>query len=111
MKLSKSTSYAINWLYSQGSDAASIAEELNIAEDSVKAHIEKNHIQKNSDVLADKSKPVKSSKDLMIRHTRDKKTNNVSIMTREASEFNDHIKKKISDKSEKNQEHIFRPSK
>lgn len=47
----------------------------------------------------------------MIRHTKEKKTNNVSIMTREASEYNDHMKKKISDKNDKNQEHIFRPSK
>lgn len=111
MKLSKSTMYAINWLYSGGHDVKDIAEELNISEDSIKAHIEKNHTQLNSGVLADKSKPVKSSKDLMIRHTKEKKTNNVSIMTREASEYNDHMKKKISDKNDKNQEHIFRPSK
>lgn len=42
--------YAINWLYSGGHDVKDIAEELNISEDSIKAHIEKNHTQLNSGV-------------------------------------------------------------
>ena len=110
MKLSKSTSYAINWLYSNGSSVDQISEELNITTDSVKAYIEKNNIQSHS-TLATKSKPVKSSKDLMITHTKNKNTNNVAIMTKEASEFNDHAKKKLNNSSsDKNKDHIFKPN-
>lgn len=111
MKLSKSTSYAINWLYSNGSSIDQIGEELNITTDSVKTYIEKNNIQQTS-ALATKSAPVKSSKDLMITHTKNKNTNNVAIMTKEASEFNDHAKKKLNSKlSNKKQGYIFKPNK
>lgn len=111
MKLSKSTSYAINWLYTNGSSIDDISEELNITTESVKTYIEKNNIQSHSE-LATKSKPVKSSKDLMITHTKNKNTNNVAIMTKEASEFNDHAKKKLNHSTQdKNTEHIFKPNK
>ena len=109
MKLSKSTSYAINWLYARGDSIESISQELNIQEDTIKEYIEKNNIQNQSN-LATKSKKVKSSKDLMIRHTQQKNTNNVSIMTREASAYNDSAKKKLNGK-QKNQDHIFKPNK
>lgn len=109
MKLSKSTSYAINWLYTNGNDFQSIAKELNLEEDTVVKYLEKNNVPQKSD-LATKSKPVKSSKELMIRHTREKQTNNVSIMTKEASEYNDSAKKKFNSKSADGQQHIFRPN-
>lgn len=111
MKLSKSTSYAINWLYANGSSIDKISEELNITPESVKTYIEKNNIQEH-DTLATKSSPVKSSKDLMITHTKNKNTNNVAIMTKEASEFNDHAKKKLNNTtSNKKQGYIFKPNK
>jgi DNA-binding transcriptional regulator LsrR (DeoR family) len=109
MKLSKSTSYAINWLYTQGKGVDYIADELDLQAETVQKYIEKNSVQDKVE-LATKSKPVKSSKDLMIRHTRDKKTNNVAIMTREASAFNDDAKKKFPSKNDNN-EHIFKPNK
>jgi len=109
MKLSKSTSYAINWLYANGNDVQSIAKELNLEEDTIVTYLEKNNVPQKSD-LAVKSKPVKSSKDLMIRHTKDKQTNNVSIMTREASAYNDNAKKKFNSRSIDGQQHIFRPN-
>lgn len=109
MKISKTVSYAINWLYSNGSDVDKIAEELNLDPTNVKSYIEKNHVQ-DKPSIATKSKPVKSkSKDLMIRHTKDKQTNNVSIMTKEASAYNDDAKKKFRDKSI-DSNHIFRPN-
>lgn len=109
MKLSKSTMYAINWLYSNSKSIENIAEELGLQVDTVQEHIEKNHVP-NPANLANKSEPVKSSKDLMIRHTKEKQTNNVSIMTREASAYNDDAKKKLSRKV-KPQDHIFNPNK
>lgn len=109
MKLSKSTMYAINWLYSNSKSIEDISEELNLQTDTIREYIEKNHVQKDIN-LANKSEQVKSSKDLMIRHTKDKQTNNVSIMTREASAYNDDAKKKLFKKS-KNQDHIFNPNK
>jgi predicted transcriptional regulator len=108
MKLSKSKSYAINWLYSTGLSINDISKELDIAEETVKQYIEKNNIP-NKIELAVKSKPVKSSKDLMIRHTKEKNTNNVSIMTREASAYNDNAKKKLNSKPGK-QDYIFKPN-
>ena len=75
----------------------------------VKEYIEKNNIQ-NTQKLAIKSEPVKSSKDLMIRHTKEKQTNNVSIMTREASAYNDSAKKKLNSRLG-DQDHIFKPNK
>lgn len=101
--------YAINWLYSNSKSVESIAEELNLQVDTIREHIEKNHIPK-SNALANKSEQVKSSKDLMIRHTKDKHTNNVSIMTREASAYNDEAKKKAVNKA-RTQDHIFNPNK
>lgn len=111
MRLSKPTTYAINWLYTNGSSIDQISEELNITTDTVKNYIEKNNIQ-NQNKLATKSSRVKSSKDLMITQTQNKKTNNVAIMTKEASEFNDHAKKKLHNSpSSKKQGYIFKPNK
>lgn len=107
-KISKSNQYAINWLSSQGMDAASIASELKVSEEAVKNHIEQNQPEKSK--LKVKSSPVKA-KDLMIRHTRDKKTNSVAIMTKEASEVGDESRKKIlNDPSRKINKNIFRPN-
>lgn len=110
MKLSKHKLYAINWLYTSGKSPQDIAKELGLKIETVKEYIDQSGIQQKSK-LATKSQPVKSSKDLMIRHTKEKKTNNVSIMTREASAFNDDAKKKLKNKENKNQNYIFKPNK
>ena len=52
------------------------------------------------------------SKSLMINHTSGKKDNSVTIMTKEASEVNDTVKKNlpaITNKSTEAQKSIFRP--
>jgi hypothetical protein len=55
-----------------------------------------------------KSSVASKSKELMIRHTSSKKNNNVSIMTKEASQLNDDIKKKMKF-NENTEKGIFRP--
>lgn len=111
MKLSKSSTYAINWLHSIGKSPSEIAEELKIKGDDVVKYLEK-YSPSTHDQLATKASPVskKSSADLMIRHTRDKKINNVAIMTKEASELNDDLKKKINSNS-RERDCIFKPKK
>jgi predicted DNA-binding protein YlxM (UPF0122 family) len=109
MKLSKQKIYAINWLYTNRYSIEDIAKELNIKIDTIQDYITNTEIKPES-VLGVKSQPVKSSKDLMIRHTKEKKTNNVSIMTREASSFNDNAKKNFHNKDQ-NISYIYKPNK
>lgn len=110
MKITKNISYAINWLLSQNKTPIEISEELNLTEKQVISYIEKNNTPK-ADNLAVKSSKVKSkSKDLMIRHTSNKKVNNVAIMTKEASEVNDELKKRFNTTSNRNSNHIFKPN-
>ena len=109
MKISKSNTYAINWLVSQNKSVQDIASELKLSEDQIIKYLEKHQVA-DSQKLPIKSGPIKS-KELMIRHTRDKKTNNVAIMTKEASEVNDELKRKsINNNIGKNQECIFKPN-
>ena len=109
MKITKPVSYAIKWLASQNHNAEQIAEELKLTTEQVSKFLEKNSITKTSE-LAVKSSKIKP-KDLMIRHTRDKKNNSVAIMTQEASTVNDHLKNKfMSSKSNRNANCIFKPN-
>jgi predicted transcriptional regulator len=113
MRITKNLSYAINWLVSQNKKPEDIAEELDLTVKQVINYIEKNNIiGTGNDKLATKSSKVKSkSKDLMIRHTSNKKTNNVAIMTKEASEINDELKRKLnSNLSDKHSKYIFKPN-
>lgn len=109
MKINKQVSYAIKWLVSQNNTTEQIAEELKLTVDQVSQFLEKNSTPKTSE-LAVKSSKIKP-KDLMIRHTRDKKNNSVAIMTKEASEVNDHLKNKsLSSTPNRNADCIFRPN-
>lgn len=92
-RLSKTQIYAIRWLDSQQKSASEIAEELNLKEDQISKTIEKYSIsKKETNSIKDAKSPVSRSQNLMIRETSAKKTNNVAIMTKEASELNDHLK-------------------
>lgn len=112
MKITKPVGYAIQWLNSCNKLPTDIALELNLTEDQVVSYLEKHHTQNLDPKIETKSSKVKSkSKDLMIRHTRDKKINSVSIMTPEASMLNDELKKNIqSQQSIRNSDCIFRPN-
>lgn len=111
MKINKTTGYAIQWLSSCNKTPEDIALELKLSVDQVIEYIEKHHQQNNTNTIETKSSQVKSkSKDLMIRHTRDKKINSVSIMTQEASMTNDELKKNITPTSNRNADCIFKPN-
>lgn len=111
-RLNKTQIYAIRWLASENKRSSEIASELSITEDQVIKTMEKYaKTQEDKESIKTKKSSVAStpkSKELMIRHTSSKKNNNVSIMTKEASQLNDDIKKQI--KFNKNTEKgIFRP--
>ena len=110
MKITKSVSYAINWLVSQNYTTEQIAEELKLTLPQVQKYIEKHSVPKQEELPIKSSKVSSKSKELMIRHTRDKKINNVAIMTKEASEVNDQFKKRTNSLSGKKLDHIFRPN-
>jgi hypothetical protein len=108
-RLKKTEIYAISWLFSQNISPENIAQELNLGVDQVTKALEKTHPSEgqNSVNIKTKTSPSKSkSKDLMITATSSKKSNNVSIMTKEASEYNDSIRNKNTGDTNKS---IFRP--
>lgn len=112
MKITKSVGYAIQWLNASGKSPADIALELKLTNEQVVEHLEKHYTQKQAPKIETQSSQVKSSsKDLMIRHTRDKKNNSVSIMTPEASMVNDELKKTSQQATpNRNSDCIFRPN-
>jgi len=115
-RMSKLHQYAIYWLNSQGSTTETIANELGLENKQVLKALEKANETNSNNNIQTKSGPVVepaptriNSKDLMIRHTAAKKNNSVAIMTKEASEMNDHSKK--TNTTHPNiQKNIFRPN-
>lgn len=108
-RLAKAQTYAIQWLNSQGKNSTQIADELNLTESVVTKTLEKHSNSKNEQtLLKDAKSPASRSQNLMIRETASKKTKNVSIMTKEASELNDQIKNQAS-KHPLTEKAIFRP--
>jgi predicted transcriptional regulator len=112
MKINKTIGYAIRWLNHTNLSVDEIANELELTSKQVKNFLEKNY-NNDSPQLTTKQSPVTiSSSDLMIRHTRDKKTNTVAIMTKEASAINDEMRKINSTKiSSKYKDCIHKPKK
>lgn len=108
-RLNKTQQYAINWLCSQNKNATEIAVELNIHIDQVTKAIEKSGPKKTESNIKTAKSNVSRSKNLMISETSAKKSKNVAIMTREASEYNDSVKKKINNAHPNTQKAIFRP--
>lgn len=104
--ISNAKKYAVLWLSSQGQKVEEIAKELSLTTDQVTGILPQSPPKPNpeqSDGVAQIN-----SKNLMITHTSGKKTNNVAIMTREASEVNDHKAKKMQPKQD-TIKGIFRP--
>lgn len=93
-----------------GKNIDDIALELKLTYKQIEKVIEK-HCQINEqNRLTDKQKPVNSkSKQLMQNQTLGKHLNTVSIMTKEASEYNDSLRNKL-DVNKKQCDHIFRPN-
>lgn len=108
-RLNKTQQYAIRWLHSQNKTDTQIANELNITTDQVIKALEKTgEVQSETNIKTAKSN-VSRSKNLMISETSAKKSKNVSIMTREASEYNDSIKNRVPNANPNTQKAIFRP--
>ena len=96
-KVTKIQNYAILWLNHQGVETIKIADELKLTEKQVLSVLEKGidpKVSEESTIKTVKSSVAKSkSKDLMITQTSAKGTKNVAIMTQEASQLNDDLKK------------------
>lgn len=104
-KINKTQIYAIRWLASQGTSQEKIASELDLNIEQVLSTIEKYGAHQETSVETKKS-PAKVSS--MINETSGKKTKNVAIMTKEASEQHDAMRHKTQPKNN-NQNAIFRP--
>lgn len=97
-KLSKSSVYAIKYLFSQGLNAEQISTEINLSIENIQAVIDAEGLVPQQP----------TAKDLMINKTSVKRTNSVAIMTQEASMMNDHNRTKFDSQKNSN-DHIFKP--
>lgn len=104
-KLNKTQLYAIRWLLSQEKTQEFIAAELDINLEQVIKTVEKYGSSIKTSEVQTKHSPAKVSN--MITKTSGKKTNNVAIMTKEASEQHDAMKHKTQQTI--NEKSIFRP--
>lgn len=102
-KITKTQKYAIQWLDSTGMNIQDISKELKITSDQVASILESS---KQPAAIETKSK------NLMITHTSGKKINSVAIMTKEASEVSDDLKKNLPNAvANTKTKGIFRPKK
>jgi hypothetical protein len=115
-RISKVQTYAVKWLSQEGKTPDEISEELKLSSDQVKKILEKNNsVNKDGSSIKTTQEPaVSKSKNMMINTTMGKQSKTVSIMTREASEYNDARKNTASSpKVEQNRwmkDGIFIPS-
>lgn len=113
-RISKANTYAINWLAQQNKNKEEIAQELKLSVDQVAKVLEQfNSVNKDGASTKTTQEPASRSKSLMINTTMGKKTNTVSIMTKDASEYNDAVKKNAPPANPKNNRYmngIFVPS-
>ena len=110
-RTNKTQQYAILWLNSTGKDYENIAKELGLELKQIQRVLEKSINVNQQSSVQTTSETVKqpTSKDLMIRHTSAKRNNSVAIMTKEASEVNDHAKK-VNQSHPNTDKNIFRPN-
>lgn len=101
-KLSKSNFYAIQWLHSQGMSVSDIASELKLSETQIV-----NNISPVAQSSEEQPVIANNPKNLMITQTSGKGTNTVAIMTKQASELGDELKKQHN--QPKSHTGIFRP--
>lgn len=104
-RLNKTQIYAIRWLNSQNIQSDKIASELDLNIEQVTKTIEKYGSNNTNNSIKSKSTPAKI--DHMITETAGKRTNNVAIMTKEASEIHDAAREKT--RPSINERAIFRP--
>ena len=104
-RLNKLQIYAIRWLHSQNKTADFIADDLGLTSKQVSNAIEKFGTSTANNTI--KTAKI-SSKDLMINETSMKKTKNISVMTKEASMYNDAAAKKNPPNVVDNSHYIYR---
>lgn len=103
----KQLEYAIQYLKSTSEmSEKEIAKELGVTENDVLT-ISKN-IEETKPKTKTSTKTRSKSHELMIRHTSNKKTNNVSIMTEAASQYNDEIKKNVNAKIRQSKNCVYK---
>lgn len=110
MRLNKTQKYAIQYLLDNKKNSNEIVKELGLDKADVERYIEKHNKVSDGTTPINTTSSRVTSKDLMIRHTRDKRTNNVSIMTKEAAEYHDEFKKKTPIRNDESKG-IYRPRK
>lgn len=108
-RINKIQKYAVLWLNSQGMDIDAIVAETKLGKTQITNTLLEQENKVSQKGLQTKTSPVNGSrsKNLMITETSNK-TRNVSIMTKEASQLNDDLKKNINSSS-KIQKGIYRP--
>lgn len=108
-RLNKIQKYAILWLNNQGLDTDAIILETKLSKKQITNTISEHSNKVLDKGIQTKTSPVNGSrsKNLMITETSNK-TRNVAIMTKEASQLNDDLKKNINTPS-KIQKGIYRP--
>lgn len=108
-RLNKLQIYSIRWLNSQNKNIDFIVNDLKLTKKQVIDTIEKFSSPNSSNNI--QTKTSKTSRDLMISETSNKKSKNVSIMTKEASMQNDMASKNLSAPKNDTSKYIFRPKK
>jgi hypothetical protein len=111
-RISKTQTYAILWLNSQSYDNSYIEKELNVTNKQIETVLDKIKTTEEpepTNSIKTSSSPVgqSRSKNLMITESASR-TRSVAIMTKEASELNDVLKKNSQPPS-KSENGIFRP--
>jgi len=106
-KLTKKDKYAIQYLYDQNSDAKYIAKELELSESQVKRFLT-TLVPNTEEPKVEEQPKTDKTKNLMIRHTSDKKNNTVSIMTQGASQVGDDFYKNMNSSSKNTDNYIYR---
>lgn len=108
-KINKMNKYAVLWLHSQGFDVDAIAHETKLGKTQIQNTVEEHDSKNQPKGIQTKTSPVSGSKskNLMITETSNR-TRTVAIMTKEASQLNDELKKN-STTSSKVQKGIYRP--
>lgn len=110
-RISKTQNYAILWLNYQGFEPIKIADELKLTEKQVTNILEKgvgDKTSKNSSIKTVKSSFDSKSKNMMITN----KEKGIAIMTKEASQLNDEVKKERKTPTRyANDSVIYRPNK
>ena len=102
-KLSKAKEYAILYLNdTMGASPQSISKELDVAVSTINEILNNRKIEESVIKETKSQKKTTKAHDMMIRHTSSKKNNNVSIMTKEANQYQEELMKNLGAKAKDN---------